>query len=229
MFSPGVIWSGVMQWSMDDVSCHPHPVTILGSEHCQSISLQNLLSTSQVFQGLWLNTVNWGCKAAAVILPDYCSPHNLPFMSLCPDIAQGYKVKVQSENISASHFSSQPVMMTGWLVSGIVYAHTIFAPSWLPDCNISRLVWKNESGLNLAKAWTSQRPEPRKGLNLAKAWTSQRPEPWMLLHSLLHIPEHHIPRRRRSCASHVSIPKSWPWITDFPTTVNHRLHHGCEP
>ena len=31
-------------------------------------------------------------------------------------------VKVQSEKISASHLSSQPVMMTGWLVSGIVYA-----------------------------------------------------------------------------------------------------------
>ena len=29
------------------------------------------------------------------------------------DKAQGYKVKVQSENISASHFSSQSVMMTG--------------------------------------------------------------------------------------------------------------------
>ena len=27
----------------------------------------------------------------------------------------------QSENIFASHFSSQPVMVTGWLVSGIVY------------------------------------------------------------------------------------------------------------
>ena len=28
------------------------PVTILGSENCQSISLQNLLSASQPFQGL---------------------------------------------------------------------------------------------------------------------------------------------------------------------------------
>ena len=101
-------------------------VTILGSENCQSISLQNLLSASQAFQGLWLNTVNWGCKAAAVILPDYCTPHNLPFVSLCPDKAHGYKVKVQSENISASHFSSQPVMMTGWLVSGIVYVAMSF-------------------------------------------------------------------------------------------------------
>ena len=96
-------------------------VTVLGSENCQSISLQNLLSASQGFQGLRLNTVNWGIKATAVILSDYCSPHNMPFMSLCPDKAQGYKVKVQSENISASHYSSQPIMMTSWLVSGIVY------------------------------------------------------------------------------------------------------------
>ena len=87
--------------------------TILGSENCQSISLQNLLSASQAFQGLSFNTVNRGCKAAAVILPGYCTPRSLPFMSLCPDKAHGYKVKVQSENISASHFSSQPVMMTG--------------------------------------------------------------------------------------------------------------------
>ena len=94
-------------------------VTTLGSENCQSISLQNLLSASQAFQGLWLNTVNWGCKAAAVILPDYCTPHNLPFMSLCPDKAHGYKVKVQSEKMSASHLISQPVMMTSWLVSGL--------------------------------------------------------------------------------------------------------------
>ncbi len=42
-------------------------VTILGSENCQSISFQNLLSASQAFQGLYR-----GCKAAAVILPD---PH----------------------------------------------------------------------------------------------------------------------------------------------------------
>ena len=68
------------------------------------------------------NTVNWGWKAAAVILPDYCTPHNLPFMSLWLEKAHSYKVKVQSENISASHFSSQPVMMTGWLVSWIIYA-----------------------------------------------------------------------------------------------------------
>ena len=104
------------------------PVTILGSENCQSILFQNLLSASQAFQGVWLNTVNWGCKAAAVILPDYCTPHKQPFMSLCPDKAQGYKVKVQSENNSASHFSSQPVMMTGWLVSGIVYASNPRSP-----------------------------------------------------------------------------------------------------
>ena len=89
------------------------PVTILGSENCQSILFQNLLNASEAFQGLWLNTVNWGCKAAAVILPDYCTPQNLPFMSLCPDKAQGYNDKIQSDNISASHFSSQPVMMTG--------------------------------------------------------------------------------------------------------------------
>ena len=115
---------GPLRWhNARQMSCNKHlsSVTILGSENCQSISLQNLLSASQVFQGLWLITVNWGCKAAAVILPDNCTPYNLPFMSLCPDKAQGYKVKVQSENISASHFSSQPVMMTGWLVSGIVY------------------------------------------------------------------------------------------------------------
>ena len=62
---------------------------------------------------LGVNTVNRGCKTAAVILPGYCTPHSLPFMSLCPDKAHGYKVKVQSENISASHSSSQPVMMTG--------------------------------------------------------------------------------------------------------------------
>ena len=76
--------------------------------------------------GLWLYTVNWGSKAAAVILPGYCTPHNLPFMLLkiilWPDKKQGCKVKVQAEKISASHLSSQPVMMTGWLVSGIVYA-----------------------------------------------------------------------------------------------------------
>ena len=76
------------------------------------------------FQDLWLYCQP---KAAAVILLDYCTPHNLPFMSLCPVKAQGYKVKVQSYNISASHFSSQPVMMTGWLVFGIVY---------VPWCNM---------------------------------------------------------------------------------------------
>ena len=44
------------------------------------------------------------------------------------------KVKVQSDNISASHFSSQPVMMTDWRVSGIDYAerrrkaHGVSAP-----------------------------------------------------------------------------------------------------
>ena len=42
-------------------------------------------------------------------------------MSLWPANIHGYKVKVQSEAISASHLSSQPVMVTGWLVSGIVY------------------------------------------------------------------------------------------------------------
>ena len=68
-------------------------VTILGSENCQSISLQNLLSASQPFPGLWLNTVSSGCKAAAIILPHYCTPHNLSFMSLWPDKAQGYKVR----------------------------------------------------------------------------------------------------------------------------------------
>ncbi len=47
------------------------------------------------------------------LTPDYCTSHNLPFMSICPDKALGYKAKVKSESISASHFLSQPVMMTG--------------------------------------------------------------------------------------------------------------------
>ena len=46
-------------------------VTILGSENCRSISVQNLLSASEASQGLWLYTVNRGSKATAVILPDY--------------------------------------------------------------------------------------------------------------------------------------------------------------
>ena len=45
--------------------------------------------------------VSRGSKSAAVILPHYGQTKH------------GYKVKVQSEKMSASHLSSQPVTMTG--------------------------------------------------------------------------------------------------------------------
>ena len=74
------------------------------------------------FQALWFNTVNRDSKAAAVILPDCYTPHNLLLMSLCSDNTQGYKVKVQSENISASHLSPQTVMLTGlWNSLDVTY------------------------------------------------------------------------------------------------------------
>ena len=76
------------------------------------------------FHALWLNTVKWDSKAGAIILPDYCTPIACHSCHYGQQNIHGYKVKVQSEAISASHLSSQPVMMTGWLVSGIVYGTT---------------------------------------------------------------------------------------------------------
>ena len=73
--------------------------------------------------------VDRGSMGSAVSLPDYCTPHNLPFMSLRPDKAQGYKVKVQSENISASHFPYQLVMMTGLWWWGVLGAITVLGHS----------------------------------------------------------------------------------------------------
>ena len=96
-------------------------VTIKGSENGQSISFQNLLGASHLFMlcdlTLSIETVR---QSSVIILPDYCTPLSCHYGQ---KNIQGYKIKVQPENISASHLSSQPVMMTGWLVSGIVYGY----------------------------------------------------------------------------------------------------------
>ena len=54
------------------------PVTILGTKNCQSILFQSLLGASHLF--MLCDTV----KRDSKVLPDYCTPHNLPFISLWP-------------------------------------------------------------------------------------------------------------------------------------------------
>ena len=101
--------------------------TILGSENCQSISFQNLLSASHLFMccdiTLSIETV---LKAAAINLPDYCTPITYQWCHYGQINIQGYKVKVPSEKMSASHLSSQPVMMTGVWNSLCLQGHKYF-------------------------------------------------------------------------------------------------------
>ena len=75
------------------------PGTILGSENCQSILFQSLLSASHLFMLCDLTLSNETVRQ----VQSFCqitAPHNMPFMSLWPAkhtwFLKGYKVKVQS-------------------------------------------------------------------------------------------------------------------------------------